>query len=348
MKPWLALARKEARDLAREKTVVVALVVQLAIAGFSAFLAVGLLGLYDPESLQSRPSADLAYAGPGGLDAYLRAAGNLRVRTLSEADAITAFQSHTATAAVLERAAPDGTRAITLVVAEGELTGTLLLTQVKGILLEYEKDLRANHQDRLQHDLVTLARLPGRPALPFPFLHGTLVPLLLLAPAFLSGAVAGDALARERHTRTLILLRTSPAGIPTLLAGKLAVPLLLAVLQFALWTALLWANGIPVANLPALLLLEAALTVLLAAIGFAVAASVRHPGGAQAAYALAVLATGTTLLWLPRDPFNAIALLAAGVPDAATWTTLGAITAAAAAVLAASLAWTGWRLRRPD
>lgn len=349
MRPWAAIAGKELRDLAREKTVVVALVVQLVIAGFSAFIAVGLLGLYDPESLQARPEADVAYAGPGGFLSLLRDVPNIDARGGTDDEAIAAFQRGDATAAVLEREVePGGARAITIVVAEGDLPATLLLTQLKGLLLEYEKALREDRQDRLQHELVHLARLPGRPALPFPFLYGTLVPLLLLAPAFLSGAVAGDSLARERHTRTLVLLRTSPAGTPAVLAGKLAVPIGLAVAQFALWSGLLALNRVPVQNLAALLTLEASLTALLAAIGFAVAAAVRHPGGAQAGYAIAVLIVGTALLWLPREPFNTIALLASGAPDAAAWASLAIVGGAAAMALAASLAWTGWRLRQPE
>jgi hypothetical protein len=349
VRPWTAIAGKELRDLVREKTVVVALVVQLVIAGFSAFLAVGLLGLYDPESLQARPDADVAYAGPGGFLPLLRRTPNIDVRDGTEDEAIAAFQRGDATAAVLERETePGGARALTIIIAEGDLPATLLLTQLKGLLLEYEKTLREDRQTRLAHELVHLERLPGRPALPFPFLYGTLVPLLLLAPAFLSGAVAGDSLARERHTRTLVLLRTSPAGIPSVLLGKLTVPIGLAVAQFALWSALLTLNRVPIQNLLPLLALEAALTALLAAIGFAVAAAVRHPGGAQAGYAIAVLMVGTALLWLPRDPFNVIALLASGAPDGAAWTSLAVVCGAAATALVASLAFTAWKLRQPE
>jgi len=48
----LTIAKRELQVLGREKTIVLALVIQLFVASFSGFLVVGLVSLYDPGSVE--------------------------------------------------------------------------------------------------------------------------------------------------------------------------------------------------------------------------------------------------------------------------------------------------------
>lgn len=341
----LAVAGKELRDILREKSIVVALLVQFFIAAFSAFLTVGLLGLYDPGSIASHPPADVAYQGPGGFDAVLRGVPNLRLSSNPD-DALGGFATGRFDAVVQESVGGDGVRTITLLVPDGELKSTLLVTQFRDLLQSYERDLREANQGRLEHRLLELPAAVRQGVVPYPFVYATLVPLLLLTPVFLSGAVAGDAFSGEIQNRTLLLLRSAPISVPRILLGKLLVPLLLAPAQFLLWAGLLALNGLPIANLAWLALLSLALTLLLCSIGFALAARLRRDGPTQAAYALVAIVLSVGSLFLPRDVLNLIARLGTGDVDGTALLTLGLLSAAALLACILGLRDAAQRIRR--
>lgn len=333
------IARTELRDVIRERSIVVALFVQFFIAAFSAFLAIGLLALYDPGSVRSDLRATVAYTGPGGFDEHLAEAGRLRLVRVDAEVALAGFHAGTHNAVVQEDwQDANGTRTLTLILPEGDLQSTLLVTQLKGLLQDYERNLRLERQERLVHEMQVLpATREAQRAAPYAFLYATLIPLLLLTPVFLSGAIASDSLAADLQSRTLTLLRSTPASLPAILLGKLLVPLALAPLQFFLWAALLALNGVPAGNLPLLALVSLLLTTILAGTGYALAARLRRDGPTQASYALAAITLAGVSLLLPRDPLNLIAILASGRVDVAAWQSI-AILAAAAAVAA----WLGF------
>lgn len=342
------MAGKDLRDVLRERSILASLVVQLFVAGFSTFLSVGLSGLYDPSSIDTFPQADVGYAGPGGFDHYLQGAGasNLRVTRLNATAGLAAFQEGRLAMLVEETVADDGTRTVTLLLPEGTLQTTLLLTQVKGFLQDYEHDLRVQEQGRLGQQVLRVDAPASRGAGSHGFVYGTLLPLLVLTPVFLSGAIAGDAFVQEVQTRTLLLLRSSPLSIPAVLAGKLLVPVALAPVQVALWVGLLALNGIAVHGLWAILALSTLLALLLACLGIALASWVRKEGQVQAAYALVVLLLAVASLLLPHDVLNLIALFGSGDPPATAWSTFGILGAAAAASAALGLPFAAQRIRR--
>lgn len=351
MRTTLRIAQKELRDVLRERSIVVALLVQFFIAAFSAFIAVGLLALYDPGSVHAEVRADVAYTGPGGFDAFLAKETRLRVSHTDAATALAGFNAGTFKAVVQEAwSDANGTRTVTLLLPDGQLQTTLLVTQMKGLLQDYELQLRHERQARLDLHIQSI-ELPKavQQAVPYPFLFSTLLPLLLLTPVFLSGAIAADSLSAEMQSRTLTILRSAPASLRSILAGKLLVPLLLAPLQFLLWAGLLSLNGIRTQNLPLLCAVSLILTLILAGTGYALAARLRRDGPTQAAYALAAIAQAGLSLLLPRDPLNLVAVVATGRVDAASWTTVGilAVVAIAVTVLGFSDAARSIR-RKPD
>ncbi len=338
----LAIAGKELRDILRERSIVVAIVVQFFIAAFSTFLTVGLLALYDPGSASAHPPADIAYQGPGGFDKVMASARNLHVQT----GLVDPMGAGRLGGVVEEAVAPDGARTITIVVPEGDLRSTLLVTQMRDLLQTYEHDLRLANQTHLDHHLLSLPTEPPRAPVPYAFVYATLLPLLLLTPVFLSGAIAGDTFTAEIQDRTLLILRSTPVSVRGILWGKLLVPVLLAPAQFLLWAALLAANGQVVHNLALLALLSMALTLLLAGTGYALAARLRRDGPVQASYALVAIALAVAGLFLPRDPLNLIARLATGETDATGLVTVGAIVAAAVLAALIGIGDAARRIRR--
>lgn len=345
MNAILAVASKELRDILRERTILVSLVVQLFVAGFSAFLSVGLTGLYDPASVAAFPQTDVGYAGDGGFAPYLDAP-NLDVQRLPADAALEAFRDGRLGAVIEETRDAAGVRHVSLLLPDGTIEATLLLTQFKGMLQDYEADLRMAGQDRLEQALV-VAPQPATPeGSSFAFTYATLVPLLILTPIFLSGAIAGDAFVHEVQTRTLLILRSTPLSGPAILLGKLLVPVLLAPAQVALWLGLLRLNGIAVTGLPLILGLALVLALLMAGLGIALASLIRHEGQVQATYALVVLVLAVASLLLPHDPLNTLALAATGAMTGSAWLTVAAWVVAAAVSIGFGLPLAARRIRR--
>lgn len=343
MKNALRIAGKELRDVSRERSILVAILVQFFIAAFSTFLLFGLTALYDPGDLAGTPPATVAYVGPGGFDAYLDEP-NLRLTRMAADTARAAFEGGRLEAVVEETLGPEDARTVTLLLPEGELQATLLITQMHDLLADYEKDLRQERQERLEQR-VLVHDTDLRPERPYLFVYTTLLPLLLLTPVFLSGAITGDSFEQELQTHTLGLLRAAPVGAADILFGKLLVPVLLAPAQGLLWIGLLAANGIAVQGLTALPALSLLLAVLLASVGLLVALWVRREHQTQEIYALVVLLLAGLSLFLPRDPLNLIARLATGTAGASDALSFGIVTVLAAAAMGAAVVLARGRLR---
>lgn len=347
MRVVLAIAAKELRDILRERTILVSLLVQFFVAGFSAFLSVGLTGLYDPAAIEAFPESDVAYAGEGGFDGYLTAR-NLDVERMPVESALEAFREGRLQAVVEETVDADGVHHLGILLPDGTIEATLLLTQFKGMLQEYETDLREANQARLVQDLVTAPQPTSHRGASYAFTYATLVPLLILTPVFLSGAIAGDAFVHEVQTRTLLILRSTPASGSALLAGKLLVPVLLAPAQVGLWLGLLRLNDILVPGWPLVLAAALLLALLMAGIGIALASLIRHEGQVQATYALVVLVLSVASLLLPNDPLNLLALAATNAMTPPAWLTLGAWTVAATLSAGLGLPFAARRIRRDE
>lgn len=354
MRALLAVAGKDLRDILRERSILVSVLVQLFIAGFSTFLSVGLTGLYDPGSVEAFPIADVGYVGPPGADGgfgdYLERSRNLNVIHTSATVGRQSFEEGGLDAVVEETwADPEGERTVTLLMPEGTIEGTLLLTQMKSLLQEYEHDLREERGTRLIQPLIEAPEGPnqrGSSGGSFGFVYGSLLPLLVLTPVFISGAIAGDSFVHEVQTRTLILLRSTPISGAAIVAAKILVPVILAPLQVLLWIGLLAVNGLPVHSIALLLLLATTLAVMMASMSIALAAWVRHEGQVQAAYALVVLLLAVASLLLPSDPLNLIALVATGSTPMAVWLTFAILGVAAALAASVGLPFTARRIRR--
>ncbi len=344
MSALAALARKELRDVLREKSLITAFLIQMLLAGFSALLLAGLTALHSPETLDAAPEASVAYVGDGAFEIYLRDQRNLDVTRTTGSLAVEGFHAGAFDAVIEEQATdPDGVRSITLILAEGELETTLLSTQLRQLLIQYETDLREDRSHRLEQDLVLLEKGP-RSETPYTFVYTTLVPLLVITPVFLSGAIAGDALSQESKTRTLLLLRSAPVSPTMLVLGKLLIPVLLVPIQVSVWLVLFWFNGFPTAS-PGLVLVAATIMgILLTAAGTTIAATVRNESTTQAAYAILVLALGVLSLLLPRDPLNLIALLSVGVLESKGIATLALLSGLATAALLVAVSFTRRRI----
>lgn len=335
----LVIAKRELASLRAEKTIVLAIAIQLFVAAFSGFLVVGLVSLYDPGATGATYSVEVGVAGNATDDlAPVVDAGQERRATNfeSETAAREAFQQGRVDALLLATERPNGRVFVHAIAPDGSFRTTLIVTQLKDALQEFERQRRAERSHRLERQPLDVPReVPSNPY--FGFAYTILVPLLMVLPAFISGSIAADSLSEERERNTLELLRVSPLSLPEIVDGKALAFAGIAPLQAAVWLGLLALNGIPVAHPLSLLAFVGAAATVLVGAGEALALRVDDRRDAQLLYSFGALAAIGAASLLPESPPNVAAKLAIGSPTTVTWLTLAGLVAAAVAV------YTGFR-----
>ncbi|MFB6071461.1 MAG: ABC transporter permease [Halobacterium sp.] len=334
----LVLARRTLGSLRSEKTIVLALAIQLFIAAFSSFLVVGLVSLYDPGSAAGGGfSVDVGVTGNASDDvAPVVAAGDNRrvARYDSQAAAMADFQAGEVDALLHATHRSGGRIFVAATAPGGSFRTTMVVAQLKDALSALERQRRAALAEHVVREPLDLP--PERDANPyFSFTYTVLLPLLAFLPAFISGSVMADTLAEERERGTLELLRVAPLSLPEIVDGKALALAAIAPAQVALWLALLAYNGTSVANPLPVLALVAGVAAVLVATGAALALGIGARREAQLLYSFVALGAFGAASLLPQSPQNVVALLAVGSATPVTWLTLAGVLTAAVAGYAA-------------
>lgn len=340
-RPVWTIASKEFKAIFSERTIVLAVIIQVFVAGFSSFLVVGLSALVDPEAFPTAARPQVATNGTDELARHLDAAG-LETRAYeSAAAALSAFDRGEVDAVALARRAPGEACgatcvpvSVTLVLPDGDLRATLTLVKVKAALQDWERSLRAEHADRLSVEPVYLDSQAHAGS--YGFVYALLVPLLVLLPVVLAGALVADSITEEVQRGTLPLLLVTPATAVDVVEGKVLANVAIVPMLGALWFALLALNGLTVPLLGAVLVLVMGTAVAFAmgALACAIAFMTRDRNRTHVAYATAFFLAMGLSLELPMSPVNAIALLAGGSPSAGAYAVvLGSVALALACAL---------------
>jgi ABC-type Na+ efflux pump permease subunit len=315
--PRVTIAGREFRVLAREKTIVLALLIQLFIAAFSSFLVVGLVSIYSPDGVGG-VEVDVAVSGDDAADllAAARDSRSVDARAYgSHGAAMDAFRDGRVDAVVETERDGDGGVVVSATVPDENIRTTVTVSQLRELLLAYEA---AERTDRAAYlDVEPLELPPRSPTSPyFGFTYTVLVPLLLFLPVFISGSVAVDSVSEEYERGTLELLRVAPVSMTDIVDGKLLATATLAPAQAALWLGLLRFNGTAVADIPLLLALVAGLAVAVCGLGVATALTAGDRRAAQTLFSMAALALfgGATLFG--ANPAALAARVAVGSADA--------------------------------
>jgi ABC-type Na+ efflux pump permease subunit len=317
----LTVATRELASLRSEKTIVLALLIQLFIAAFSSFLVVGLVSLYDPGATEGSYTVDVGVAGNASeeVSPVVAAGDNREARTYpSRTAALQAFERGTVDALLIANGSASGRTSVEAIAPDGDFRTTLVVVQLKDALADLERDRRVALAHRLdRRPLDVPSRVNANPY--FGFTYTILVPLLAFLPAFISGSVAADSLAEELERGTLELLRVAPLSLAEIVDGKALAMVALAPAQAALWFGFLTLNGTPVANPLLVLVIVAAVTAVLVGGGALLALWAGRRREAQLVYSFGALAFfgGATLL--PENPPNAVAKLAVGSATVETY-----------------------------
>jgi ABC-2 type transport system permease protein len=326
----VTIAGREITALSREKTIVLALLIQLFIAAFSSFLVVGLTSLYDPGAVEGE--VEIAISGDQQ-DALIQAAEQRDTVDVTAyengAEAIRAFENGEVNAVITARSVEteqgNQIEVDATVPAEG-FGSTIVVVQVRQLLFELEQSERT---DRVEYLDFTPIEMPaeseddGGFTQYFTFTYTILIPLLLFLPPFISGSVVVDSITEEIERETLELLRVSPVSLSEIVDGKAIGMVLIAPLQALLWIGLLWLNGIAISNVATLLLLVSAVATITVVVGLLLGLVLGSRREAQLLYSMLVLLLFAAAAALPEHPASTVARLAVDSPSLGTFAHVG-------------------------
>jgi ABC-type Na+ efflux pump permease subunit len=335
----LTIARREIASLKSEKTILLALAIQLFIAGFSSFLVVGLVSMYDPGSVGSA-NLEVGVAGNASdemIEAIEDVDGLESTEYNTRSQAFDSFRNPAVDgrphAVVVATQKPNGRISVTSTLPDESIRTTLLTVQLQKAFRALERQERERNADELPAQPLSLP--PEGEANPyFGFTYTVLVPLLLFLPVFISGSIAVDSISEEIERGTLELLRVSPVTLTGIVDAKLLATATLAPIQAGLWLLLLELNGTSIDNVLPLLGLVTALSAVVVAFGMGIALLTPDRRQAQLVYSMSLLALFAAAVVLPEHPANTVAKLAIGSPALSTWLATGVIIVVGTALFA--------------
>ena len=343
----MIIARRDLASLSREKTIVLALLIQLFVAAFSSFLVVGLTSLYDPSTVDSG-GIEIGVTGDAQQELFEAVADTDGVQPIpfeSVGTAQRAFDqgrvdayldgSHVSSANGEGRIVQ-----VTATAPDSSIRTTLVVVQLRDVLKTLERQERFDRANSL--DTVPLGLPPEAQSSPyFSFTYTILIPLLLFLPAFISGSVAVDTITEEIERGTLELLRVAPVSLVDIVDGKSLAMIALAPAQAALWLLLLSVNGISVANPLALLLFVGATAAIVVVFGVVLGLQLGRRRPAQLLYSVLTLVVFGATILLPEHPSTTAAKLAVDSPTLVTYGHVAGYVVAAIALFVLTRRYVG-------
>lgn len=325
-RPWLLIARKDLNSLMEEKTLILAILVQLFIASFASFLVLGLTSFLDPEALghYDVESANVALVGGDDLLRDLMRESRATFITYdSFPSAYKAFYAHRVDGIIVAPDAvdPGGDELVRLdlYLPKGDLKATLVTLQIKDVLERYEEQLREERGRSVGYEPldVWMSREPETSSFYYEFIYGVLIPLLALTPAFISGGLVIDLLTEEVQRKTLGLLMAAPTTVLDVVHGKVLAATVIAPMQAGVWLVLLRANGLLIKQPLLVLVLATAVTLILVLMSAVLVARVRDRGTAQFLYSLLLILLFLSGYLYANSPLNLAMRLSTGSIDTA-------------------------------
>jgi ABC-2 type transport system permease protein len=311
MTPYWAVVKRELWTVIRDRTIVISILIQFFIASFSSGLFLGMLQLYDVDTILRFSGGairiGLVNEEQNQLGAFLTGHGLTVVpfETLEQAQA--GFYRGEAAAIVDTPRDAEGRTEIRIFLPESNTISSIVRMVIQEPLKEYENDLRIQRGVDIRY-----TGLEGEPSTSFEFVYSVLLPLLMFFPAFVAGSLAIDALTEEFENDTMDTLLSAPLTVNGMIHAKISSVIFLAAAQCGLWLALLKLNGIVIQNtlwVFLLALIASGITSLTGALG---AVLLQDRERSQFMYALLLL-TGIAVSNLVNvSPMTTLSRLAIG------------------------------------
>ncbi|MDO8872649.1 MAG: ABC transporter permease [Methanoregula sp.] len=325
------IAKKEFRGLFNERTILLAVLLQLFIALFSSFLMVGLTSMYDPSSLSkySRYKYNIACTGnDSAMLGYLESSPDFRVYAMDLSTGVAALKERKLSAVIYvpdTSPSADEPIKITLYTLTNDLQSAIVDVKLKDVFLKYEKDLRQIRVDRLSEQPIPIQvpKTTGGGDF-YEFVYGLLIPLLVFMPAIIASALVIDLITEEYQHETLETLISTPITFSEMVWGKVLACELLVPIQAGAWLLLLMVNGIAIENAGLILLQVVVSSLILILLGALTALHYRERTAAQFIFSTALVVVILFVLALPSNPLNLLTRLAVGTAGPEQWLVLAA------------------------
>lgn len=311
MRPVLAVIKKELWSVFRDRTILIAVLIQLFIASFSSGLLLGMLSFYDADTiLQSENfKLEIGMVGlPGNpLETILRESGLDVFPYNSLTDAQTAYYQNKVDAIVVMPEKASNSAEIKLYLPNADVSSSLIRMVIQDSLKKYENYLRTQNGIEVRY-----TDLKGKPSTAFEFIYSVLLPMLMFFPAFVAGSMSIDSLTEEVENKTIQTLLSAPLTINGVVTGKIIASVLLAVLQCIAWLSLMLINGIQVQNVGWILLLAMIVAGLTSTSGMLGAVFLQDRERSQFIYSLTLLVASSLSTLLDVSPIKTISRLGIG------------------------------------
>jgi len=319
--PLLAVVKKELASVVRDRTITISILIQLFIASFSSGLLLGMLSLYDSDTI-------LRFSGPririGVVNSSKNILGSLisdrglqtlQYATLSNAQ--DAYYRGEVLAIVDTPQNANGLTEIKLYLPESNTISSLVHLVLQEPLKQYENVLRA--QKGIQ---VRYTDLKGRPSTSFEFVYSVLIPLLMFFPAFVSGSMTADSLTEEVENNTIQTLLSAPLTLNGMVGAKIISSIILSILQCIAWLTLLQWNGVAIQNTGWILLLAVVVAGITSTFAALSAVLLKDRERSQFIYSLMLLTAAAISTLLNLSPIVTLSRLALGDAYTSGWNVL--------------------------
>lgn len=322
MAGFYAIVNKEIASVLKEKTIVLAIIIQLLIAAFSSVILIGLMSFYDPSSIGQNTNlhfnVGIVDQSGGPLASYLSDAG-LNVSTYSSADDAIAKMRSGSLDSVIIVPAGTGVVDVQLYLPESDSRSTVLTMVLEEPLKKYENYLREQNGIHVKY-----TGIKGKSGTTFEFLYSFIIPLLMFFPAFIAGSMIIDSISEEVENKTLDTLLTSPVSLNTVLFAKVTASIFLAIIQCVTWVALLSLNRLYMDNAVLVLLIAFIVSAFVTFGSAMISMYFKDRERSQFAYSILLLTAAGISLFANPSPISLMARLATGDPhvgplDVAVW-----------------------------
>jgi ABC-2 type transport system permease protein len=321
MTPFWAIVKRELWTVVRDRTILISILIQFFIASFSSGLFLGMLQLYDVDTIlrYSGGAVRIGVVNPveNQLGAFITEHGMTVIpfETLEQAQA--GFYQGQAAAIIDAPQDANGITEIRIYLPESNTISSIVRIVIQEPLKEYENYLRIQKGVDIRY-----TDLQGEPSTSFEFVYSVLLPLLMFFPAFVAGSLAIDALTEEFENDTMDTLLSAPLTVNGMINAKVSSVVILAVAQSGVWLGLLKLNGIVIQNtiwVFLLALIVSGITSVSAALG---AVLLRDRERSQFIYALMLLTAIALSNLLNVSPITILSRLAIGDYYTDGWTVI--------------------------
>jgi len=311
MRAFLAMVKRELRAVTREKTIMIAVLIQLCLASFSSVIIMGLVAYYDPESIALNARVSIRAGVVGDTESALARfleAGKVRVRTFASPEAAeAAFKAGRVDTIIYIPDETSGVVDMQLYLPESESRSTVILMMLQEPLKKYENYLRKERGISVRY-----ADIEGKSPASYEFLYSSIIPILMFFPAFVAGSMVVDSVSEELEHHTLDTLWSAPVSLNAIFGAKAAAALVLAAMQCVAWIGLLRLNRIQLANAGLVLLLSLLVAGILSVAAAFIASYFKDRERSQFMYSLFMMIAAGVSYFLDSSPITLMTRLATG------------------------------------